>query len=114
MVNSVDPDQMLHSAASDQGLHCSFWRLSKVFRVDMVCCTIYFFFISDINDVEELGSNASECNHGPFHILCQSLSLYNLTNEPRHTKTCLWAYADSEGPDQPALPHILIMAFAVR
>ena len=22
MANSVDPDQMLHSAASDQGLHC--------------------------------------------------------------------------------------------
>ena len=22
MTNSVDPDQMLHSAASDQGLHC--------------------------------------------------------------------------------------------
>ena len=22
VANSVDPDQMLHSAASDQGLHC--------------------------------------------------------------------------------------------
>ena len=33
---------------------------------------------------------------------------------PRHAKTCLRAYADSEGPDNPSHPHGLIRAFAVR
>ena len=32
----------------------------------------------------------------------------------RHAKTCLWVYADSEGPDQPAHPRSLIRAFIVR
>ena len=27
-------------------------------------------------------------------------------------KTCLWAYADNEGPDQPAYQHSPIRAFA--
>ena len=31
-----------------------------------------------------------------------------------HTKTCVRAYADSEGPDQTAHPRSLIRAFAVR
>ena len=31
-----------------------------------------------------------------------------------HAKTCLRAYADSEGPDQPAHSHSLIRAFVVR
>ena len=36
MANSVDPDQMLHSVASDLGLHC-LQRLSvPILRVDMV------------------------------------------------------------------------------
>ena len=30
-----------------------------------------------------------------------------------YAKTCLWAYADSKGPDQPAHPHSLIGAFFV-
>ena len=33
---------------------------------------------------------------------------------PPSAKTCLRAYADSEGPDQPAHPRSLIRAFAVR
>ena len=33
---------------------------------------------------------------------------------PRHEKTCLRAYADSEGPDQPAHPRNLIRASTVR
>ena len=33
---------------------------------------------------------------------------------PCYAKTCLWAYADSEGPDQPAHPRSLIRTFAVR
>ena len=33
---------------------------------------------------------------------------------PRHAKTCLWVYADSEGPDQPAHLRSLIRAFTVR
>ena len=28
----------------------------------------------------------------------------NVSLEPNHTKTCLQAYADSEGPDQPTHP----------
>ena len=38
------------------------------------------------------------------------LSLYGSS----HGKTCLRAYADSEGPDQTAHPRSLIRAFAVR
>ena len=34
--------------------------------------------------------------------------------EPRHAKTSLLAYADNEGPDQPAHPLSLIRTFAVR
>ena len=33
---------------------------------------------------------------------------------PRHVKTCLRAYADSEGPDQTAHPRSLIRTFTVR
>ena len=33
---------------------------------------------------------------------------------PHHAKMCLWAYADSEGPDQPAHLRRLIRAFAVH
>ena len=32
----------------------------------------------------------------------------------RYAKTCLWAYAGSEGPDKPAHPRSLIRTFAVR
>ena len=32
---------------------------------------------------------------------------------PRPAKTCLWAYADSEGPYQPVQPRSLIRAFTV-
>ena len=32
---------------------------------------------------------------------------------PRHTKTCVRAYADSEDPDQPAQPRSLIRDFTV-
>ena len=32
----------------------------------------------------------------------------------RHGKTCLWAYTDSEGPDQSAHPHSLIKPFTFR
>ena len=35
-------------------------------------------------------------------------------NWASHAKTCLLAYAGSEGPDQPAHPRSLIRAFAVR
>ena len=35
-VNSGDPDQMLHSAASDQGLHCLSITLLGVFRLKWV------------------------------------------------------------------------------
>ena len=37
-----------------------------------------------------------------------------LSYEPGHAKTCLRAYADSEGPDKPAHPRSLIRAFIVR
>ena len=33
---------------------------------------------------------------------------------PHHTKPCLWAYADSEGPEQPAHPQSLVRTFTVR
>ena len=33
---------------------------------------------------------------------------------PHHGKTCLWAYMDREGPDQPAHMRRLIRAFAVH
>ena len=33
---------------------------------------------------------------------------------PHHAQTCLCAYADSEGPDQPAHPRSLIWTFTVR
>ena len=42
---------------------------------------------------------------------CRKLTLIH---GPRHAKACLRAYANSEGPDQPAHPHSLIRAFAVR
>ena len=47
----------------------------------------------------------------PVHILVWS---YAVRYEPHHTKPCLQAYADSDGPDQPAHPHSLIRAFTVR
>ena len=37
-----------------------------------------------------------------------------LSNSSRHAKTFLRAYADGEGPGQPANPHRLIRTFAVR
>ena len=36
------------------------------------------------------------------------------TSVPRLAKTCLRAYADNEGPDQPAHPRSLIRAFTIR
>ena len=40
--------------------------------------------------------------------------VYFLKFRPRHAKKCLWAYADSEGPDQPAHVRSLIRVFPVR
>ena len=41
--------------------------------------------------------------------------MYAVSDGPPHTaKTCLRAYADSEGPDQPAHLRNLIRTFAVR
>ena len=66
-------------------------------------------------------SNATICDkddfsHGTDHQGRRHFKLnsLNISYGPRHAKTCLSAYADSEGPDQPAHPHILIRAFAVR
>ena len=36
MANSVDPDQLLHSAASDLGLHCLLKPVCPIFKVIMV------------------------------------------------------------------------------
>ena len=43
MANSVDPDQMLHSAASDQGLHC---LLKPVYMnsQEITSCGNFIFF----------------------------------------------------------------------
>ena len=38
----------------------------------------------------------------------------NLLSGSRYEKTCLVAYVDSEGPDQPAHSRSLIRAFTVR
>ena len=38
----------------------------------------------------------------------------SVTGRPRYAKTCPRAYAESEGPDQPAHPRSLIRAFTVR
>ena len=35
-------------------------------------------------------------------------------NRPCHSKMCLRAYANSDGPDEPAHPRSYISAFAVR
>ena len=41
VANSVDPDQMPHFAASDQGLHCLLTGLSvQILRVHMVVCFV--------------------------------------------------------------------------
>ena len=45
-------------------------------------------------------------------VQCCSL-VYIRRNRPYHAKTCLRAYADSEGPDQTAHPRSLIRAFPV-
>ena len=44
--------------------------------------------------------------HCIFNLINRSL----VTNGPRHVKTCLLAYAESEDPDQPAHPRSLIRA----
>ena len=38
----------------------------------------------------------------------------SFSHGPRLVKTCLWTYADSERPDQPAHPRSLIRAFTLR
>ena len=43
MANSVDPDQMLHSAASDLGLHCFSGLSVPIFRVMMV----YYYTVTE-------------------------------------------------------------------
>ena len=43
------------------------------------------------------------------HIMLLQLSL-----RPSYAKTCLWAYAASEDPDQPTHQRRLIMAFVAR
>ena len=44
----------------------------------------------------------------------KAFGLLALSYEPRHAKMSLRAYANSEGPDQPAHPRSLIRAFATR
>ena len=41
MVNSVDPDQMLHFAASDQGLHCLLGPVCRNMQVNMVLICLF-------------------------------------------------------------------------
>ena len=38
----------------------------------------------------------------------------NLSYGPGHAKTCLMAYANNKGADQPARPHSLFTTFVVR
>ena len=42
------------------------------------------------------------------------LLISEVLNRPRRAKTCLWAFADSEGPDQTVQMHSLIRVFPVR
>ena len=48
-----------------------------------------------------------------LNLAAKLITLANLC-EPRRAKTCLRAYAHSEGPDQPAHPRSLIRPFTVR
>ena len=41
LTNSADPDQMPHSVASDQGLHCLLKPVFQVFWVTMVAEQVY-------------------------------------------------------------------------
>ena len=47
------------------------------------------------------------------HVRGYAFQCYT-SNGPRHPKTCLRAYVDSECLDQPAHPHSLIRIFTVR
>ena len=47
-------------------------------------------------------------NVWPFHVTNDSRNNDKYLDWPRHAKTCLRAYSDSEGPDQPAHPRRLI------
>ena len=42
MANSVDPDEMPHSAASHLGLHCLLRPVCPVHMVNMVVCKVNF------------------------------------------------------------------------
>ena len=46
--------------------------------------------------------------------MSHSIGNLDTVRGPRIAKTCFWAYADSEGPDQPAPLHSLFRAFTVR
>ena len=68
-------------------------------------CTLdacLFFFFSFFNC-----SSMNDCV-----IMCYFLHIAS-PGGPRHAKTCLRAYADSEGPDQTAHPRSMLRAFAV-
>ena len=55
----------------------------------------------------EASINKQQENYGLYEF-------QRTTIGPRHAKTCPRAYADIEGPDQPAHLRSLIRAFAVR
>ena len=60
------------------------------------------------------GENKKNINYQYFLAEKCVIWFYNQTVGPDHVKTCLRAYTDSEGPDQPAHPRSLIKGFTVR
>ena len=43
-----------------------------------------------------------------YRSMADAVTVHHCSNRPHHSKTCLRAYADSEGPDPPAAPRRLI------
>ena len=76
-----------------------------------------FQFVSPI----KTGQHKVRCGYSlesPVIDICygyyKQIYIFSTAKKPRYAKTCLQAYVDSEGPDQPAHPRSLIRAFTVR
>ena len=90
LANSVDPDQMLHRTASDQGLHCLL-IIKQILETSIVCKMDLPKGLEKY--VKELGCPNIQSKYGRL------ISVWTDSYGPRHAKTCLQAYVVSEGPD---------------
>ena len=75
---------------------------SKDFLLNLICILLFSIIVSLL------------CLYLNMSVIQIKLGLIKPILGPCHTKTCLPAYANSQGPDQPAHLRSLIKAFIVR